>query len=120
MFVVAVGVGDAFDSIKLHGPFDDGETAGEYAERECRGYNWYIVPVHAIEEEGRQMPKVNRFSDLVWKDNRDTLLASLYGGTLHAIHEGNVGTRDTEIIAYARDKETAERIVNALDKEEDS
>jgi len=66
-----------------------------------------------------QIGTAEHFADPVWKDDRDALLADLYRNRLIAIHKP-LFPHDTEIIAYARDKETAERIVNALNKEKDS
>lgn len=47
--MIIVANGNPFDGLALVGPFDDGEQAGEYAERHFDG-EWWIVPVEPPEK----------------------------------------------------------------------
>ena len=38
-----VVVGNPVDGITIHGPFDDPNTANEWADIHCRGDEWWVV-----------------------------------------------------------------------------
>jgi hypothetical protein len=42
----AVAFGNAFDGLEFHGPFEDAEMAGEYAEDHAHGSEWNVIKLH--------------------------------------------------------------------------
>jgi hypothetical protein len=42
----ALATGNPFDGLKLHGPFDDAETANEYAENHYHGEDWWAMIIN--------------------------------------------------------------------------
>jgi hypothetical protein len=43
--VHVVALGNAFDGLSLHGPFEDVEDAVDYAEQSYQGEDYHIVPL---------------------------------------------------------------------------
>jgi hypothetical protein len=43
-----VATGNAFDGLRLHGPFTDSGDAEFWAQDECGNQEWTIVPVYSV------------------------------------------------------------------------